>query len=134
MTCISPDRFRDDRRARTLAKAWFKLKLGLRVRSEAEWLPSNDLFDNQSARAEQIGLKKRLLAKHHQDVISAMPNTNAAGDEVLAVVCQHLTTYHNGNMHNDYSALSGADLHPLDMAFPKIYYQRHRLPMLWQIT
>ena len=94
----------------------FKLKLGLRVRSEAEWLPLNDLFDNQFARAEQICLKMRLLAKHHQDVFSAMPNTNAAGDEVLAMVRQHLTTYHNGSIHNDYSALSGADLHPLDMA------------------
>ena len=99
----------------------FKLKLGLRARSEAEWLPSNDLFDNQFARAEQIGLKTRLLAKHHQDVFSAMPNTNAAGDEVLAMVCQHLTTYHNDHAHNDYThnnntAPSDAGLHPLDMA------------------
>ena len=99
----------------------FKLKLGLRARSEAEWLPSNDLFDNQFARAEQIGLKTRLLAKHHQDVFSAMPNTNAAGDEVLAMVRQHLTTYHNDHAHNDYThnnntAPSDAGLHPLDMA------------------
>ncbi|MDA9641552.1 DUF3445 domain-containing protein [Alphaproteobacteria bacterium] len=99
----------------------FKLKLSLRARSEAEWLPSNDLFDNQFARAEQIGLKTRLLAKHHQDVFSAMPNTNAAGDEVLAMVRQHLTTYHNDHAHNDYThnnntAPSDAGLHPLDMA------------------
>lgn len=99
----------------------FKLKLGLRARSEAEWLPSNDLFDNQFARAEQIGLKTRLLAKHHQDVFSAMPNTNAAGDEVFAMVRQHLITYHNdhalnNHTHNDHMAASDADLHPLDRA------------------
>ncbi|MDB0016077.1 DUF3445 domain-containing protein [Alphaproteobacteria bacterium] len=99
----------------------FKLKLGLRARSEAEWLPSNDLFDNQFARAEQIGLKTRLLAKHHQDVFSAMPNTNAAGDEVLAMVRQHLTTYHHDHAlddytHNNNTAASDADLHALDRA------------------
>ena len=104
----------------------FKLKLGLRARSEAEWLPSNDLFDNQFARAEQIALKTRLLAKHHRDVFSAMPNTNAAGDEVLAMVRQHLTTYHHDHAHNDHAlddyihnfntAASDAGLHPLDRA------------------
>ena len=94
----------------------FKLKLGLRARSEAEWLPSNDLFDNQFARAEQIGLKTRLLAKHHQDVFSAMPSTNSAGDEVLAMVRQHLTTYHNDHTQNNHTAPSDAGLHPLDMA------------------
>ncbi|MDB2469251.1 DUF3445 domain-containing protein [Alphaproteobacteria bacterium] len=99
----------------------FKLKLGLRARSEAEWLPSNDLFDNQFARAEQIGLKIKLLAKHHQDVFSAMPNTGAAGDEVLTMVRQHLTTFHNdhahnNDTHNDHMAGSDVDLHPLDRA------------------
>jgi hypothetical protein len=93
----------------------------LRARSEAEWLPSNDLFGNHSARAEQIGIKKHLLAKHHQDVFSAIPNTNTAGDEVLAMIRQHLTTYHNDHAHNDHTqnnntAPSDAGLHPLDMA------------------
>jgi hypothetical protein len=37
----------------------------------------------RATRAEQVALKTELLAKHHQDVFSAMPNTNAAGDEVL---------------------------------------------------
>jgi hypothetical protein len=94
----------------------FKLKLGLRARSEAEWLPSNDLFGNRAARAEQIGLKARLLAKHHQDVFSAMPNTNAAGDEVLTMVRQHLTTYHNDHEYDDRMAPVDAGLHPLDSA------------------
>ena len=99
----------------------FKLKLGLRARSEAEWLPSNDLFGNKAARAEQIALKAQLLAKHHQDVFSALPNTNAAGNEVLAMVRQHLTTYHNdhghnNHKHNDYMVASDSDLHPLDRA------------------
>ncbi|MDC0649162.1 DUF3445 domain-containing protein [Alphaproteobacteria bacterium] len=94
----------------------FKLKLGLRARAEAEWLPPNDIFGNQFARAEQIGLKARLLAKHHQDVFSAMANTDMAGGEVLAMVCQHLTTYHNNHTHNDCIAPSDAGLHPLDMA------------------
>ena len=104
----------------------FKLKLGLRARSEAEWLPSTDLFGNQAARAEQIALKTQLLAKHHQDVFSGMPNTKAAGDEVLAMVRQHLTTYHdhharNDKPHDDYRhddrmASADADLHPLDRA------------------
>ena len=99
----------------------FKLKLGLRARSEAEWLPSNDLFGNRAARAKQIALKKRLLAKHHQDVFSAMPNTNVASDEVLEMVRQHLAAYHNNyahneHTHNDRMAASDADLHPLDRA------------------
>jgi hypothetical protein len=104
----------------------FKLKLGLQARSEAEWLPSNDLFGNQAARAEQIALKTQLLAKHHQDVFSAMPNTNVAGDEVLAMVRQHLTTYHDHHAHNDHPhdnyrhddrmASADAGLHPLDRA------------------
>lgn len=99
----------------------FKLKLGLRVRSEAEWLPSNDLFGDQAARAEQIALKTQLLAKHHQDVFSAMPNTNAAGDEVLAMVRQHLTAYHHNHArddhpHDDRMAPADAGPHPLDRA------------------
>ena len=94
----------------------FKLKLGLRARSEAEWLPSNDLFGNQAARAEQVALKTELLAKHHQDVFSAMPNTNAAGDEVLAMVRQHLAAYQNYHPHNDSMAASDAGVHPLDRA------------------
>ena len=99
----------------------FKLKLGLRVRSEAEWLPSNDLFGNRAARAEQIVLKTKLLAKQHQDVFSAMPNTNAAGNEVLAMVCQHLAAYHNDHPYDDYRhddrmASADADFHPLDRA------------------
>jgi len=94
----------------------FKLKLGLRARSEAKWLPSNDLFGNCTARAEQIVLKTQLLAKHHKDVFSAMPNTNAAGDEVLAMVRQHLTTYHHDHAHNDRMATADAGLHPLDRA------------------
>ena len=94
----------------------FKLKLGLRARSEAEWLPFNDLFGNQAARAEQIALKTQLLAKHHQDVFSAMPNTNAAGDEVLVLVRQHLTAYHHDHAHDDRMAPADAGLHPLDRA------------------
>ncbi|MDA8872698.1 DUF3445 domain-containing protein [Alphaproteobacteria bacterium] len=89
----------------------YKLKLGLRARSEAEWLPSDDIFGNDLTRAEQIALKARLLAKHHQDVFSAMPNTMTAGDEVLAMVRQHLKTYHNACM-----ATSDSGVHPLDMA------------------
>jgi hypothetical protein len=89
----------------------YKLKLGLRARSEAEWLPSDDIFGNDLTRAEQILLKARLLAKHHQDVFSAMPNTMTAGDEVLAMVRQHLKTYHNACM-----ATSDSGVHPLDMA------------------
>jgi len=99
----------------------FKLKLGLRARSEAEWLPSNDLFGNHAARAEQIALKTQLLAKRHQDVFSTMPNTNAAGDEVLAMVRQHLTAYHHNHAHDDHPhddrmALADAGPHPLDRA------------------
>ncbi|MDA9194024.1 DUF3445 domain-containing protein, partial [Alphaproteobacteria bacterium] len=104
----------------------YKLKLGLLARSEAEWLPSNGLFGNQTARAEQIALKTQLLAKHHQDVFSAMPNTNAAGDEVLAMVRQHLTAYHHDHAHYDHAhydhphddsmVSADAGLHPLDRA------------------
>ena len=94
----------------------FKLKLGLRARSEAEWLPSNDLLGDQAARAEQIALKTQILAKHHQDVFSAMPNTNAAGDEVLTMVRQHLAAFHHDNANDGHPAPVDAGLHPLDRA------------------
>jgi hypothetical protein len=50
-----------------------------------------------------------------------MPNTNAAGDEVLAMVRQHLAAYHNDHPHDDYRhddrmAPADAGLHPLDRA------------------
>ena len=38
-------------------KLGFKLKLGLRARDEADWLPYDDLFDDHSARDRQRAYK-----------------------------------------------------------------------------
>jgi len=75
-------------------KLGFKLKLGLRSRPEADWLPVDDLFGNRSERDSQIRQKADLLANHHSDVFAALPSANLASTELLDMICDHLSTYH----------------------------------------
>jgi hypothetical protein len=87
------------------------LKLGLRACSESDWLPYDDLFGDGLARARQLSLKQQLSAERHSDVFAAVPDTQAAGQEVLEMVCTHLATHHKTPAGDpDISA------HPLDAA------------------
>ncbi len=91
----------------------FKLKLGLRARDEADWLPYGDLFNDHLARDRQRAYKAQLLTNKHDEVFAALPGTAAAGREVLEMVQSHLAQFHDiksADPHpNDH-------LHPLDMA------------------
>ncbi|NBR39267.1 MAG: DUF3445 domain-containing protein [Alphaproteobacteria bacterium] len=92
----------------------YKLKLGLRARDEAEWLPFGDLFGDDTARARQMKEKKSLLADRHEDVFAATPGSEPAGAEVLAMVRAHLQAHHAFAP----TPMSADDdsLHPLDVA------------------
>lgn len=87
----------------------FKLKLGLRARDEADWLPYDDLFDDHSARDRQRAYKAQLLTDRHDEVFAALPGSAAAGREVLAMVRAHLAQFHD---------IGPADLHPDDRLHP----------------
>ena len=93
-------------------KLGYTLKLGLRALPEEEWLPIGDQFGDQFARQKQLEEKARLLDERHDDVFSALPETEAAGAEVLALIRDHLA--------NQGTALSTIEapspLHPLDEA------------------
>lgn len=92
----------------------YKLKLGLRARDESEWLPFDDLFGDDAARARQMAEKQSLLADRHKDVFAAMPGSEPAGQEVLAMVQAHLQAHH---LYTPAPTPKDNDnLHPLDMA------------------
>ncbi len=92
-------------------KLGFKLKLGLRARDESEWLPYDDFFLDHAAREKQLNYKTQLLIERHDQVFSALPNSEIAGYEVLAMVGEHLTRYHDNNPPSP-----DKSLHPLDAA------------------
>ena len=94
-------------------KLGFKLKLGLRARDEADWLPHDDLFDDHSARDSQLAYKAQLLGDRHDEVFAALPRSEPAGREVLAMVRTHLQQFHDASLPD---LPADADLHPLDAA------------------
>ena len=94
-------------------KLGFKLKLGLRARDEADWLPHDDLFDDHSARDSQLAYKAQLLGDRHDEVFAALPGSEPAGREVLAMVRTHLQQFHDASLPD---LPADADLHPLDAA------------------
>lgn len=94
-------------------KLGFKLKLGLRARDEADWLPHDDLFDDHAARDSQLASKAQLLGDRHNEVFAALPGSEPAGREVLAMVRAHLQQFHDAGLPD---LLADAGLHPLDAA------------------
>ena len=94
-------------------KLGFKLKLGLRARDEADWLPHDDLFDDHSARDSQLAYKAQLLGDRHDEVFAALPGSEPAGREVLAMLRAHLQQFHDASLPD---LLTDAGLHPLDAA------------------
>ncbi len=95
-------------------KLGFKLKLGLRARNEADWLPVNDLFNDDRARDRQLARKAVLNATMHDKVFAALVGTKAAGAEVLEMVCAHLEAHHT-DTHTPAPAPDTSQ-HPLDAA------------------
>ena len=94
-------------------KLGFKLKLGLRARDEADWLPYDDLFDDHAARDSQLDCKAQLLGDRHNEVFAALPESEPAGREVLAMVRAHLQQFHDASLPD---LPADAGLHPLDVA------------------
>lgn len=94
-------------------KLGFKLKLGLRARDEADWLPYDDLFDDHAARDSQLDCKAQLLGDRHNEVFAALPESEPAGREVLAMVRAHLQQFHDTSLPD---LPADAGLHPLDAA------------------
>lgn len=94
-------------------KLGFKLKLGLRARDEADWLPYDDLFDDHAARDSQLDCKAQLLGDRHNEVFAALPESEPAGREVLAMVRAHLQQFHDASLPD---LPADAGLHPLDAA------------------
>lgn len=91
-----------------------QLKLGLRSRAEADWLPSGDLFGDTNLRARQIALKQTLSDARHRDIFAALPGSEPAGHEVYEMVRDHLTAHHPGTVAPP--ASPDPALHPLDAA------------------
>lgn len=92
-------------------KLGFKLTLGLRARDESEWLPYDDLFGDHAAWHRQLGYKAQLLNERHDEVFAALPGSEIAGREVLAMVKAHLEQFHEAS----FPSLDDG-LHPLDVA------------------
>ena len=93
-------------------KLGYTLKLGLRALPEEDWLPIGDQFGDQSARQKQLEEKTRLLEERHDDVFSALPETEAAGAEVLALIKDHFAEHHTPLPVIE----APSPLHPLDEA------------------
>jgi hypothetical protein len=92
-------------------KLGYKLKLGLRARAEADWLPFDDLFNDTTARNCQLKLKSNLLTTHHAKVFEAVSGSEIAGAETLGLVQTHLKNYHSAALNS-----AKKNLHPLDEA------------------
>ncbi len=85
--------------------------MGLRACGEAHWLPHNDLFDDDTARGRQLSAKADLLDHRHEEVFSALPNSNAASVEVLKMITGHLAVH-----YPDLLLDVDSSIHPLEAA------------------
>ena len=88
-----------------------RFTLGLRSRSEAEWLPAEDAFGNAERRSRQMAQRAMLFAQQHGEVFATTPQSLAASHEVLAMITDHLVVYHGIT-----PAKPAADIHPLEAA------------------
>ncbi len=82
--------------------------MGLRTIPEADWLVPDE------RRPAELAEKARLLAERHDDVFAALPGTEAAGAEVLALVTGWLAD-HRPDLAPT-SASGPQDAHPLEQA------------------
>ena len=100
-------------------KLGFRLKLGLRPRQESCWLPRENLFGNDTERDEQIRQKQHLFAHNHADIFAAFPSANSASEEMLQMVCDHITSHHHAPLpdidHTQHPLEAAARLLPEDL-------------------
>ena len=88
-----------------------KFTLGLRTRTEADWLPFEDAFADHGRRADQLAEKAFLFGARRDEVFATLDGSMDACTEVLDMVTDHIATYHASSPD---PAL--ASQHPLEAA------------------
>ena len=88
-----------------------KFTLGLRTRTEAEWLPFDDAFGDAGRRQDQMAERDWLFDNRHDDTFAALQGSEDAGAEVLDMVIAHLAEHHGSAPE-----VTSADKHPLETA------------------
>ncbi len=67
-----------------------RMAMGLMPCAAADWIEADE------RRAEEIALRRALVASRRDDVFGALPGSEAARAEVLEVIVDHLATHHPG--------------------------------------
>lgn len=99
----------------------FALRMGLQPLPAARWIEIGEDY------AAQLGEKRKLFAARHGDVLQALPGAKPACTEALALLLDHLRTYHSdrfafdgGKLRNITTSedwdLAHSSLHPLEQA------------------
>ena len=88
-----------------------KFTLGLRTRSESEWLPFEDAFGDAGRRRDQMTERAWLFDNRHGETFAALDGSEDAGAEVRDMVMAHLADYHGSTPD-----LPAAAMHPLEAA------------------
>ena len=89
-----------------------KFTLGLRPRAEADWLPFDDAFGNDSTRADQLAQKAELFDTRRDEVFACDGTGLAACTEVRDLVAAHLHDHHPAMATPAFPP----DMHPLEQA------------------
>ena len=89
-----------------------KFTLGLRPRTEADWLPYDDAFGNKDTRTRQLAQKADLLDSRRDEVFACDGSHLAACTEVRNMVAAHLDSHHPATP----PAAFPAGMHPLEQA------------------
>ena len=90
-----------------------KFTLGLRTRTEADWLPYGDAFGDTGRRADQLAEKAFLFETRRDEVFAALTGSRDACNEVLGMVTDHIRQHHDPRPDTDQEQTDG---HPLEMA------------------
>jgi dimethylamine monooxygenase subunit A len=99
----------------------FALRMGLQPLPAEQWIEIDDGY------ATQLAAKRDLLATRHGDVFAALPEARPAAAEALALLLDHLRTYHadrfafdGGKLRNVATGevwdIAHSSLHPLEQA------------------
>jgi dimethylamine monooxygenase subunit A len=99
----------------------FALRMGLLALPAEQWIEIGEDY------AAQLGEKRKLFAARHGDVLQALPEAEAASAEALALLLDHLRTYHSERFAFDGDKLRNlatdedfdlahSPLHPLEQA------------------
>ena len=118
-------------------KLGFQLKLGLRPRQESCWLPRESLFGNDAERGEQIRQKQHLFAYNHADIFAAFPSASTASEEILQMLCDHITSHHHAPLpdidHTQHPLEAAARLVPEDLLLLAPRHQNNSDTASWHL-